>query len=58
MYRFLSIFCFVVLMQYSTVAQELNATVTLQTSKVENQVDTQFGNRFCIMVDASPVQFS
>jgi hypothetical protein len=26
-------------MQYSTVAQELNATVTLQTSKVENQVD-------------------
>ena len=39
MYRFLPIFCFVVLMQYSTVAQELNATVTLQTSKVENQVD-------------------
>ena len=39
MYRFLSIFCFVVLMQYSTIAQELNATVTLQTSKVENQVD-------------------
>jgi hypothetical protein len=26
-------------MQYSTIAQELNATVTLQTSKVENQVD-------------------
>jgi hypothetical protein len=26
-------------MQYSSVAQELNATITLQTSKVENQVD-------------------
>ena len=39
MYRLVQIFCFVVLLQYSTVAQELNATVTLQTNKVDNQVD-------------------
>jgi len=39
MYRFIPIFCLAVLMQYSSVAQELNATITLQTSKVENQVD-------------------
>lgn len=39
MYRFLPIFCLFVLLQYTTVAQELNATITLQTSKVENQVD-------------------
>jgi hypothetical protein len=39
MYRLLPIFCLVILLQYSSVAQELNATITLQTSKVENQVD-------------------
>ena len=39
MYRLVPIFCLVILLQYSSVAQELNATITLQTSKVENQVD-------------------
>ena len=39
MYKLVPIFCLVILLQYSSVAQELNATITLQTSKVENQVD-------------------
>jgi hypothetical protein len=38
-HKFISLFFFFVLLQNATMAQELNATITLQTNKVDNQVD-------------------
>lgn len=38
-FKFMALFFFICLLQNVTMAQELNATITLQTSKVDNQVD-------------------
>ena len=39
LHKIISLFCISLLLQLKCISQELNATITLQTSKVDNQVD-------------------